>query len=379
MDPDTPILDSSFLDQPGTLTTTYGTQLPQRISTRDVPPKKPLKKKAKVASDGAYSRSDLFEDPSDVSEDSEIEWFPEAQAKLGRGSSVPAEQTVPRINVPSSSSIETNPASPEDQVIPRWSPSAPPFSSQQQKTPEQDDSVPSASFGSASKVPGSQNEAPNSASPVEQPVEENYSQKDVGLPADLAKPLNHQPAQIESAARVPQSSLNMSKISVIYDSEPTPTIPLTQSSKLNTMKAAQLEMEMQDLAKLADLFVEVKLYEGDPCVFFRKWPLEIRELVYNLLLVAGHISCPAQLVEMKYTTFVYTESRGYPSSDLGTDPTILQTCRRIYSEALPILYGRNNFHFYHPREIQVFRERCLVELPCKPHDHTHACLPYQLR
>ncbi|KAL8823801.1 MAG: hypothetical protein Q9191_005537 [Dirinaria sp. TL-2023a] len=104
-----------------------------------------------------------------------------------------------------------------------------------------------------------------------------------------------------------------------------------------------------------------KSSESCPCPLFGKWPLEIRELLYKLLLVAGHITHPGQLVENDVTTFVYKEHEK-PSNCLGIDSTILRTCRRIYNEALPILYGHNNFVFDNPRSIEAFRQESLVDM-----------------
>ena len=37
------------------------------------------------------------------------------------------------------------------------------------------------------------------------------------------------------------------------------------------------------------------------------------------------------------------------------DATILRICRRIYQEALPMLYGDNLFIFYTPTELNLFK------------------------
>lgn len=39
----------------------------------------------------------------------------------------------------------------------------------------------------------------------------------------------------------------------------------------------------------------------------------------------------------------------------GMDATFLRCCRRIYEEALPVLYGQNVFEFYEKDELREFR------------------------
>lgn len=43
-----------------------------------------------------------------------------------------------------------------------------------------------------------------------------------------------------------------------------------------------------------------------------------------------------------------------PISDISA--TLLRTCRKVYNEALPILYGRNVFIFSRPKAIDNFRD-----------------------
>ena len=45
------------------------------------------------------------------------------------------------------------------------------------------------------------------------------------------------------------------------------------------------------------------------------------------------------------------------------DSTIMRTCRLIYSEALPILYGQNTFEFASVNEICSFQSNSLVGYP----------------
>ena len=43
------------------------------------------------------------------------------------------------------------------------------------------------------------------------------------------------------------------------------------------------------------------------------------------------------------------------------DATILRTCRRIYQEALPMLYGDNLFQFYTPAELNLFKTHGIIK------------------
>ena len=45
------------------------------------------------------------------------------------------------------------------------------------------------------------------------------------------------------------------------------------------------------------------------------------------------------------------------------DATILRTCRMIYNEALPILYGQNTFSFSSANSIRYFQSKSLIGYP----------------
>ena len=50
------------------------------------------------------------------------------------------------------------------------------------------------------------------------------------------------------------------------------------------------------------------------------------------------------------------------------DAAILQTCRQIYQEALPILYCENTFVFWGPKDLEAFRVKGLTygTIHCEP-------------
>lgn len=237
-----------------------------------------------------------------------------------------------------------------------------------------------------------------------------------------AKRPSKQPARVTTGrpfittmpAQAPRNNLTFSGINVIVDCPPTPPraptllvklrLNKSPSSKISLKLPAKpldyqqiedeltAEMESLDLAEEKTLdhpIVEPQEDQRqrttlattpaslDParketcCLLLQHLPLEIRELVYTELLVAGTIPNAQALVEDKLTTLVYAESQK-PFRNLGIDSTILQTCRQIYTEALNILYGRNKFVFYSPKGIVDFSHAGLVQVTRKP-----IPLPYQ--
>jgi len=54
-----------------------------------------------------------------------------------------------------------------------------------------------------------------------------------------------------------------------------------------------------------------------------------------------------------------------PRSRRGLDATVLRTCRRVYHEALPILYGENWFSFDNVAAIKTFSVRGLEYDECE--------------
>ncbi|KAL8851592.1 MAG: hypothetical protein Q9221_003524 [Calogaya cf. arnoldii] len=92
---------------------------------------------------------------------------------------------------------------------------------------------------------------------------------------------------------------------------------------------------------------------GAPCSrphSFQSLPFEIRHMIYKELLVsAAPIRKPHKLVCNKRSIML---DIAQPAKDI--DSTILRVCRMIYSEALPVLYGKNTFEFSKPRKLRDF-------------------------
>ena len=101
-----------------------------------------------------------------------------------------------------------------------------------------------------------------------------------------------------------------------------------------------------------------------PSPFFALLPTEIRRHIYHELLCTPRTIRGGDLVEEKRTMLVMIEPR-QPHQDLRIDSTLLRTCRKIYDEALPILYGENKFGFCDVNSIKVFRTGDLALMPRK--------------
>ena len=209
---------------------------------------------------------------------------------------------------------------------------------------------------------------------VEPTTEEPSSnQQDHNMQMQPAEKQIQQPAEPRPSEKAPQNRLSMSNIYVTYDTayEMPPRFYESQG-QWTRLEGEQLMTQVDSLfddlnGTKPDPCPDLEDTKPDPCPLFGKWPLEIREMVYSLLLVAGRIDYPGKLIEKRFTRLIYKEGRR-PCGALGIDWTILQTCRRIYNEALPILYGRNNFVFDSPQSIDVFRQQSLVEMSGKPCD-----------
>lgn len=97
----------------------------------------------------------------------------------------------------------------------------------------------------------------------------------------------------------------------------------------------------------------------DQCPLFSTIPPEIKRMIYYELLVSKKpISGVDKLLGTKRAILL---ADYHPIGDI--DSTIMQTCRRIYQEALPILYGQNTFEFSSAMGIRRFKEDSLRQYP----------------
>ncbi|MCJ1451424.1 hypothetical protein MMC28_001761 [Mycoblastus sanguinarius] len=87
------------------------------------------------------------------------------------------------------------------------------------------------------------------------------------------------------------------------------------------------------------------------CQLFTKIPAEIRQMIFQHLLISSEpISRAHKLIGCKHTALLDSYQ---PISDI--DAAVVRTCRMIYEETTPILYGRNKFEFHGPDVIAAFQ------------------------
>ena len=84
---------------------------------------------------------------------------------------------------------------------------------------------------------------------------------------------------------------------------------------------------------------------------FTKLPVEVRVMIYRRLLVSSEPILKAHEL-IGYKTIV--AGNHHPISDL--DSRLMRTCRAVYEETLPILYGNNIFEFHSPTAISLFAD-----------------------
>lgn len=95
------------------------------------------------------------------------------------------------------------------------------------------------------------------------------------------------------------------------------------------------------------------------CPLFSAVPVEIRHMIFHHILTTPEpIEKPHKHLGSKETALL-DNYKPIPQ----VDSAILRTCRLIYSEALPILYGQNTFEFSSANAIRSFQSRSLIGYP----------------
>ena len=84
------------------------------------------------------------------------------------------------------------------------------------------------------------------------------------------------------------------------------------------------------------------------CAFLTILPPELRNQVYEHLLISDEVIVGKKQIKR------YKPGGYRPAA--GLDARILVSCRTIYNEAYPILYGRNVFQFEMDAEMECFRD-----------------------
>ncbi|KAG7005195.1 hypothetical protein G7Y79_00021g050620 [Physcia stellaris] len=99
--------------------------------------------------------------------------------------------------------------------------------------------------------------------------------------------------------------------------------------------------------------------------FFNKLPAEIRSSVYQYLLRSNRDRILIRTTRLMSPAVIELVRKKVYSDDSESldfmDATILRTCRRIYQEALPMLYGDNLFQFYTPAELNLFKTHSIMK------------------
>lgn len=99
--------------------------------------------------------------------------------------------------------------------------------------------------------------------------------------------------------------------------------------------------------------------------FFTILPPEIRQLIYRKLLCGCENLLAGILVKTRVQCVVSVKDR--KDQRWNTDSIVLRVCRRIYHEALPILYRENDFLFFGLEDLRDFRSLGLATVTCEFH------------
>lgn len=99
--------------------------------------------------------------------------------------------------------------------------------------------------------------------------------------------------------------------------------------------------------------------DQDECPLFFAIPVEIRHMIYQHILTTLEPIEKAHKHLGSKDTALLDNYKPIPN----IDATILRTCRMIYNEALPILYGQNTFTFSSANSIRCFQSKSLIGYP----------------
>lgn len=128
------------------------------------------------------------------------------------------------------------------------------------------------------------------------------------------------------------------------------TVDLESESNENTYPGATDEVEVlvpssqQDTAK-----EETTSTAASSCGMLDKLPLELRTMIYRGVLKSEKSIKQAHKF-LGHPPLMVTESSHLEKINAA----ILRTCRKIYQEAIYILYGRNGFSFRKSKDIEIF-------------------------
>ena len=102
------------------------------------------------------------------------------------------------------------------------------------------------------------------------------------------------------------------------------------------------------------------------CLLLKMLPLELRLQIYHLLLtIVSPLDRAGDWVRDRTGKPNSITFKGLAPEKRVLHANILRTCRTIYTETLPTLYGANTFSFIHPWDLHSFREDRLIMKRCK--------------
>ena len=95
------------------------------------------------------------------------------------------------------------------------------------------------------------------------------------------------------------------------------------------------------------------------CPLFTVLPVEIRHMIYRCLLISPGVIDQAHKQLGHKETAMLDNYKPIPNIDAAA----LRTCRLIYAEALPMLYGLNVFQFSSGSSLRHFQNQGLSGYP----------------
>lgn len=122
-----------------------------------------------------------------------------------------------------------------------------------------------------------------------------------------------------------------------------PGASITKASSTNGEQRSPLHGDRQGC------FSDPATDESQKPFAFLSLPTEIRLEIYDLLLI-----CRFDRRTLSDIGGDTSQKELIPSCVQGLKPAILQTCKQVYEEAIPILYSRNVFRFNMPAVISSF-------------------------
>ena len=135
--------------------------------------------------------------------------------------------------------------------------------------------------------------------------------------------------------------------------------PTTRSTKRAAEKTSDSQQSLKWLSETTNpTKIKPQHPRPDPataikdCLLFSMLPLEVRRLIYKHLLVSTDVITKSHnLISWSQSPLMNDRAR-----ILDIDAVLIRTCRQIYNETMPILYGENIFIFERADEVSAFRD-----------------------